>query len=514
MMRLLKTSGQLPRALCKNYQLSRSFHLTASLRSRDAYQIPLIINGQDVTTDTSFQVQSPATGKHVWNSSSCSEQDALSAVAAAEKAFPAWSQTKPSVRRDIFLRAADIITKRKRELGDYMHHEIGADQYYQDFILGLSIEGLKDTAGRIPEAVQGFVPHLIHDGAHGIVYREPYGVVLGIGPWNAPYHLGFRAVTFALATGNTAILKGPELSPRCYWAIADVFREAGLPDGALNLLFHRPADAPKITETLIAHPAVRKVNFTGSSHVGSVISSIAGKHLKPVLMELGGKASAIVLKDADLSNAAEQCALGAFLNAGQICMSTERILVHSSIAEAFKSQLKEAISKTFGAADNCPVVITNASAKKNRILLQDALDKGASLVYGNPAVVDTNVESKMSPVVLGNVTPDMDIYGTESFGPSVSLYAFDTEEEAIALGNDTEYGLAGAVFTEDLRAGLRVARQLRVGAAHINTMTVHDEFALPHGGFKKSGFGRFNGKQGLEEFVQYKSVTWVDSTQK
>lgn len=182
-MRLLKTSGQLPRALCKNYQLSRSFHLTASLRSRDAYQIPLIINGQDVTTDTSFQVQSPATGKHVWNSSSCSEQDALSAVAAAEKAFPAWSQTKPSVRRDIFLRAADIITKRKRELGDYMHHEIGADQYYQDFILGLSIEGLKDTAGRIPEAVQGFVPHLIHDGAHGIVYREPYGVVLGIGPW-------------------------------------------------------------------------------------------------------------------------------------------------------------------------------------------------------------------------------------------------------------------------------------------------------------------------------------------
>ena len=142
---------------------------------------------------------------------------------------------------------------------------------------------------------------------------------------NAPYHLGFRAVTFALATGNTAILKGPELSPRCYWAIADVFREAGLPHGALNLLFHRPADAPKITETLIAHPAVRKINFTGSSHVGSVISSIAGKHLKPVLMELGGKASAIVMKDADLGNAAEQCALGAFLNASDTVMNELRL---------------------------------------------------------------------------------------------------------------------------------------------------------------------------------------------
>jgi acyl-CoA reductase-like NAD-dependent aldehyde dehydrogenase len=195
-------------------------------------------------------------------------------------------------------------------------------------------------------------------------------------------------------------------------------------------------------------------------------------------------------------------------------MSTERILVHSSVVDAFKSEFKQAINNTFGSANNCPVVITNASAKKNRILVQDALHKGASLLYGDPAVVDVNVESKMPPIVLGNVTTEMDIYGTESFGPSVSLYTFDTEEEAIALGNDTVYGLAGAVFTEDLRAGIRVAKQLKVGAAHINTMTVHDEFALPHGGCKKSGFGRFNGKQGLEEFVQYKTVTWVDSTQK
>lgn len=137
---------------------------------------------------------------------------------------------------------------------------------------------------------------------------------LYFGTRNAPYHLGFRAITFAIAAGNTTILKGPELSPRCYWGIADVFREAGLPDGVLNLLFHQTKDAPRITEALISNPAVRKINFTGSSHVGSVISSIAGKHLKPVLMELGGKASAIVLKDADLSNAARQCAMGAFLN--------------------------------------------------------------------------------------------------------------------------------------------------------------------------------------------------------
>lgn len=200
------------------------------------------------------------------------------------------------------------------------------------------------------------------------------------------------------------------------------------------------------------------------------------------------------------------------VKAGQICMSTERILVHSSIVEDFKSEFKQAISNTFGSTQNCPVLITDASARKNRALIDDALGKGAKLVHGDPTVVNREVEAIMPPVVLGNVTPDMDVYGTESFGPSVSLYVFDTEEEAIALANDTDYGLAGAVFTEDLRAGIRVAKKLKVGAAHINTMTVHDEFALPHGGCKKSGFGRFNGKQGLEEHLQYKTVTWVDST--
>ena len=356
----------------------------------------------------SFPKHNPATGKHIWDTSACSEQDALDAVKAADIAFADWSQTKPSTRRDIFLRAADVISRRREELGSYMHEEIGADQFYQDFILDKSIEGLKDTAGRIPDAVQGFVPHLIDDGAHAIVYREPYGVVLGIGPWNAPYHLGFRAVTFAIATGNTTIFKGSELSPRCHWAIADIFREAGLPNGVLNLLFHRSEDAPKITEMLVAHPTVRKVNFTGSTRVGSVISSIAGKHLKPVLMELGGKASAIVLKDADMENAALHCALGSFLNAGQICMSTERILVHSDVAEDFKSAITKVIKEKFDASHSCPVVVTHTSARKNRALIDDAVGKGAQLFFGEPAVVDQRVENKMAPVVLTKVTPEMD----------------------------------------------------------------------------------------------------------
>lgn len=278
------------------------------------HTVPLIINGIERQTDTTFQVISPLDGKEIWTSSSASKQEALDAVQAAQVAFPAWSKTKPSFRRDLFLRAAEVIVKRKEELGRYMHLEIGADKAYQDFILGLAVEGLRDTAGRIAGAVQGSVPESNHDGMKAIIYKKPYGVVLGIAPWNAPYHLGLRSVTFALATGNTAILKGPEFSPRCYWAIVDVFREAGLPAGCLNLILHRPADAAAVTEALIAAPEVRKINFTGSSAVGSIVASLAGKYLKPSLMELGGKASALVLADADLDKAAMHCARGAFMN--------------------------------------------------------------------------------------------------------------------------------------------------------------------------------------------------------
>ncbi|KAH8703030.1 putative aldehyde dehydrogenase [Talaromyces proteolyticus] len=470
--------------------------------------VPLVINGQDVTTSESFEVISPLTGKPIWRTATASKQEVLDAVETAQSVFPAWSKTKPHERRDIFLRASDLMVKRREELGEYMHQEIGANRQYQDFILGLSIEGLRDTAGRIAGAMQGQVPVSMHPGMNSIIHKRPYGVILGIAPWNAPYHLGLRSITFALAAGNTAILKGPELSPKCYWAFVDVFREAGLPDGTLNLLFHRPADAGPVTEMLISHPHVKKINFTGSTKVGSIISATAGKHLKPVLMELGGKANAIVLKDADIEKAALHCANGAFLNAGQICMSTERILVHSSIASKFESVLKETTSRLFGSPETTPVVVTSASAKRNRELVASAVSQGAQILSGTTDIVH-DTDTRISPIVVSNVDKSMGLYGTESFGPSVSLYTFETVEEAVALANDTEYGLAASIFTENLAEAFQLAELLDSGAVHINSMTIHDEFALPHGGVKKSGFGRFNGYQGLDEFLYCKTVTWM-----
>lgn len=314
-----------------------------------------------------------------------------------------------------------------------------------------------------------------------------------------------------MAAGNTVVFKASELSPKTMHGICSVFAEAGLPAGVLNMIAHAPADAAAVTKSLVENPHVRKINFTGSTGVGRIIARLAGENLKPVLLELGGKAPAIVWEDADLDLAAAQCALGAFLNAGQICMSTERIVVHRRVAAAFEAKLVAAVDKFFPAGGDAPVLIHAAAADKVRGLVRDAADKGATLVKGDvdeaTTTTTTTSSARMRPVIVKGVTADMALYKTESFGPSVALYEVDSEEEALRIANDTEYGLTSAVFTEDLRRGLRFARGIETGACHINSMSVHDESALPHGGAKASGYGRFN-SIGLDEWLRTKTVTY------
>ena len=258
------------------------------------------------------------------------------------------------------------------------------------------------------------------------------------------------------------MLKGSELSPRSFWAIGSIFKEAGLPDGVLNVIFHQTKDAPEITSAIIEHPFVKKINFTGSTATGSIVAAQAGKALKPVLMELGGKAPAIVLQDADLEKAAHGCAVGAFLHSGQICMSTERILVHSSVAEKFREALKTAFEKTYGSESRAPILISTPPVQKNKKLVQQALSKGATVLSGDINAKEHS-DTRMRPIVVDGVTKDMDLYQTESFGPTVSLIVVESEEEAVEIANDTEYGLSSAVYTQDLAAGLRVAKQIETG---------------------------------------------------
>ncbi|KFY33336.1 hypothetical protein V494_07705 [Pseudogymnoascus sp. VKM F-4513 (FW-928)] len=467
--------------------------------SEAIHTVPAYINGAELPLSSAFDVHSPSTNTLIHRSASATVADALSAVTAAQAAFPAWRDLPPAAKRDIFLKTAEIFKSRAEEFTKYMVDETGADAGWAAFNVNLATDMLVDVAGRI-SSLKGDFPTTSDPGTSAIVYKEPYGVILAIAPWNAPYILGVRAIANALSVGNTAVLKAPEISPRCTWAIVSCFHAAGLPAGVLNSLAHNTASAPAVTQALITDPRVRKINFTGSTAVGRIIAEAAGRALKPVLLELGGKAPAIVWNDADLDLAATQCAMGAFMHAGQICMSTERILVHRSVAKVFGEKLKVKVGEMFGVA----CLVNRVGVEKNVKLVKDAVGKGAEVMFGG---LGGEEGAKMAPIVLGGVTEEMDLYKTESFGPTVSVIEVDTEEDALRIANDTEYGLSSSVFTEDLRTGLRFARGIETGAVHINGMSVHDETALPHGGWKSSGYGRF-GSGALEEWVQTKTVTF------
>lgn len=439
---------------------------------------PLLISNKPHPTTTTFPVYSPATGALLHHFSSASLSDTESAISAAQSAYPAWKALPPQKKRDIFLRAADILASRAAELKETMVQETGAAPAWADFNTGLASEILRDVAGRIA-SIQGTIPQTAHEGVSALIYKEPYGVCLAIAPWNAPYILGVRSIAYPLAAGNTVILKAPEFSPLCSTHIVRALHDAGLPDGVLNLIAHRGQDAAAVTKYLIESPVVKKTNFTGSTMVGKIIAELSGRNLKPVLLELGGKAPAIVCEDADLELAAKECVMGAFLHGGQICMSTERIIVHENVIDEFEAQFKKAATAFAPEGAAVPVLINSAGVSKNQRLLKDAVSKGAVIIHGDH---ENGEGTKMMPVAVRGTTKDMDLYYTESFGPTVSVISVKNDEEALELANDTEYGLSAAIFTRDLGRALRMARGIESGAVHINGMTVHDETALPHGG--------------------------------
>ncbi|KAI8959687.1 aldehyde dehydrogenase [Daldinia sp. FL1419] len=469
------------------------------------YTVPFIIGGEERLVENTFDVTSPDTGKVLHKCGIATETESLSAVEAAVAAGRQWGISSAAERRNIFLRAAEIMARRREELATYMIDEVGAAPSWAEFNINTTIEMLKDVAGRVV-AIEGSIPFCQSD-ITALLVKEPYGVVLAIAPWNAPYILGTRSVLFPIAAGCTVVFKGSEMSPRTHRAVLSVLEEAGLPKGVVNYIITDLAHAPSVTETLISNPHIKKINFTGSTAVGKIIAKIAGQNLKPVVLELGGKAPAIVWEDADLDLAAEQCTFGAFFFSGQVCMSTERIIVHKKISEAFKEKLIAFIENAFPSKGDALVLVNSKGVDKNKSLLKDAISKGAVLLSGDVDAAETS-KTRLRPIVASKVTPGMDLYKQESFGPTVSLFEVETEEEALRIANDTEYGLASAVFTENLKTGLRFARGIETGAVHINNMTIHDEAALPHGGSKESGYGKFNALTGVEEWVRTKTITW------
>ena len=390
-----------------------------------------------------------------------------------------------------------------------MASETGASRMWAGFNVHLGAGMLLEAAALTTQIGGEVIPSDV-PGSLAMGLRVPAGVVLGIAPWNAPVILGVRAIAVPLACGNTVVLKGSELCPATHSLIAEALHAAGLPPGVLNFITSAPADAAAVVEALIAHPAVRRVNFTGSTRVGRVIAMSCARHLKPAVLELGGKAPLVVLDDADLDAAVNAAAFGAFMNSGQICMSTERIVVDARIADDFVARLKtkaEGLSvgdprDTAGGPKVLGAVVDRSTVERCNALIADALALGATLVCGGP--VDTLI---MPATVLDHVTPQMKIYREESFGPVKPVVRVDGVEAAIACANDNAYGLSAAVFGRDIARAWSVAQRIQSGICHINGPTVHDEAQMPFGGVKDSGYGRFGGKAGIEAFTELRWLT-------
>lgn len=471
-------------------------------------ELTLLINGRSVAAEAnaSFDRLGPLGSEAITRAPAAQLADAVAAVEAAACAFPTWSAFGPNTRRTILLRAATLLADKIEQFVRLMTAETGASAAWGRFNVMLGSSMLREAAA-ITTQITGEVIPSDRPGCVAMALREPVGVVLSLAPWNAPVILGVRAIALALACGNTVVLKASESSPGVHRLIGSVLHEAGVPAGAINVITTAPGDAPPIVEALIQHPAVRRITFTGSTAVGRRIAETAGRHLKPVLLELGGKAPMIVLDDADLDEAVNAAAFGAFLNQGQICMSTERLVVDEAVADAFVAKLAaKAAALPAGDSRRSDVVvgslIDQSAAGRLRDLVEDALAKGATLMAGGE--ISGTV---MSATVLDRVTPAMRIYGEESFGPVVGVVRVKSVDEAIRVANDTEYGLSSAIFGRDIARALRVAKRLQTGICHINGATVHDEAQMPFGGVKASGYGRFGGRAGIDQFTELRWIT-------
>ncbi|MET0450982.1 MAG: aldehyde dehydrogenase family protein [Mycobacterium sp.] len=474
----------------------------------------LLIDGrrQAAQDHTTFPDISPVTGGTVAHIAAAAEPDGDRAVEAAARALPGWSGASFTHRRAVLLRAADLLEAERDEHRAMFALETGSTAQWADMNVGEAANTLREAAGLASAPIGTILPS--HDpAALNLSERRPAGVVLAIVPWNAPLILAARSIAIALAVGNTVVIRPSELAPiTAGFLLADVLHRAGLPAGVVNVVTCAPGGGQTLIESMIANPAVRRVVFIGSTPVGRSIARVAGEHLTPSVMELGGKNSTLVLADADLDAVAPMVAMASFANSGQVCMCTDRVLVHHSLADELAQQLS-ALASTLRVGDprdrdtGLGPLINDGGVQNFVALVSDALARGGTAMTGGPERDDLYV----TPTVLTGVPFDADITTRESFSPVVAIQPVSSDEHAIELANSTEFGLIASVLSTDPTRAQRVARQLNVGAVHINGPSVGDEPHVPFGGVGASGFGRLGGAESVHMFTEQKTLYLHDS---
>ena len=433
--------------------------------------------------------------------------EARAAIEAAHKAFPAWAALPHSQRAHYMVKIAQIFEKRRMDIVEAVRGEGGGWFGKAMFETGYVPEVFYAAAASNYASIGEVLPS--EHGKLSMAVRRPMGVVSVISPWNFPVILTSRGLAFAVAAGNTIVLKPSEETPYLGGLLfAEIFAESGVPDGVLNVVTCSRDNVAEMGDELIENPLVKGVSFTGSTPVGRQIAAKAGQHLKKCCVELGGKDSLIVLDDADMERATQAANFGSFMHQGQICMSVEKVLVHEKIHDEFLQKFVERAAKLKvgdTAKDKDAIIgplINDRQVERVKGQIDDAVAKGARVVLGG-GVNGRFVE----PTILTGVTPDMRIYQEETFGPVVPVIPFASDDEAISIANDTEYGLSSGVITRDEERALAIANRLDTGMCHVNCSSVNDEPHVPFGGSKASGVGRHGGRWATETFTETRWIT-------
>ena len=467
----------------------------------------MYINGEWRTDGPTFPVFNPATGQEIGQVADGTDRDAARAIEAAEAALPAWMAETAYVRSSLLYRAHHLMLSQQRELAELMTREQGKPlkaamnevKYAADFLLWFAEEAKRVYGETIPSA---------RSDQRFLVQKQPIGVVAAVTPWNYPISMLTRKLGPALAAGCTVVLKPAESTPLCAIAVFNILEEAGFPAGVANLV--TASDPKPIGDVFCTHPVVRKLTCTGSTAVGKHLAQASAPQLKRVSMELGGHAPFIVYDDADPVHAAKGVSLVKFLNTGQACISPNRIFVQRRILEPFLETLKSRVNALragdgMDPANGIGPLINEAAVEKVDRQVRDAIDKGATLLAGGTRLLDNGLEKGCfySATLLTDVAPDMLIYREETFGPVAGVVPFDDEDDVIAMANDTRYGLAAYVYTQNLARALRTFEQLQFGIIGINDINPTSA-AAPFGGMKESGLGREGAREGIEEYLETK----------